>query len=408
MLIRIESIIDIVLQSIMTIIIINSCVKEIHRKNKKELIIITAILSLSFILIKGYNHSNYIYMVYNYIIYVFGILMLYRKDIVKAELAYLIIYILIRLSDLVAVNILTPCIDSLIFSEKYIMITNFSIIYIVHYIVIFYLLIKKEYVLKLHKFIIDDKLLIGVITLISIISNYDIIFYYRNMEFSYPLVKNIIIINIFVLFTLSTFYFSKMKKETEQINKLNEALDTKNGELRKIKHDYGAQISYLYGLYLMKRKEKLGQSLKSIMDSNNNIKSAVQVNYNIKNNVISNIIKPIMDKGIHIIIEDNADIDILKMPENELYKVLDNIIECVDNVNGFIIIKTYNTLDKLIINIENNIQGKRNFLFRNNKINRDLLIKSKELIEKYDGCLYISKTNLLTEFEIILPIINGI
>ncbi|MBW6408657.1 histidine kinase [Clostridium weizhouense] len=406
MLIRIESIIDIVLQSIMTIIIINSCVKEIHRKDKKELIIIIAIVSLLFILIKRYNHSNYIYMVYYYIIYIFGILILYRKDIIKAELSYLIIYILIRLSDLVAVNILTPCIDSLIFSEKYIMKINFSIIYIVHYIIIFYLLIKKEYLIKLHKFIIDDKLLIGVIVLISIISNYDIIFYYRNMEFSYPLVKNIIIINIFVFFILSTFYFSKMKKETEQINKLNEALDIKNGELRKIKHDYGAQISYLYGLYLMKRKEKLGQSLKSIIDSNNNIKSAVQVNYNIKNNVISNSIKPIMDRGIHIIIEDNADIDILKIPENKLYTVLDNIIECVDNANGFIIIKTYNTLDKLVINIENNIQGKRNFLFRNNKINKDLLMKSKELIEEYDGCLYISKTNLLTEFEIILPITN--
>ena len=39
-----------------------------------------------------------------------------------------------------------------------------------------------------------------------------------------------------------------------------------NNELKKVKHDYGAQISYLYGLHLMGQHERLGSALKDIIN----------------------------------------------------------------------------------------------------------------------------------------------
>ena len=110
----------------------------------------------------------------------------------------------------------------------------------------------------------------------------------------------------FIFFVVILVYFWKVNQKSKQIYKLNEALEIKNSELRKIKHDYGAQISYLYGLCLMERFDDLKKSLKDIINNNESTPTAVEVNKN-ENSLLSLALKPAIDKGIHVIIEEKCD-----------------------------------------------------------------------------------------------------
>ena len=74
-----------------------------------------------------------------------------------------------------------------------------------------------------------------------------------------------------------TIYFSNIEKKSNQVLIANSFLEKKNEELKKIKHDYGSQISYLYGLHLMKKYDKLGDALKNIEQRFNQLKFTIPV-----------------------------------------------------------------------------------------------------------------------------------
>ena len=82
-----------------------------------------------------------------------------------------------------------------------------------------------------------------------------------------------------ISFYRTTLYFAAIERRAREIEKLNNALEGRIEELRKVKHDYGAQISYLYGLHLMKRYERAGELLKDIINGHNSINGC---NRNIK------------------------------------------------------------------------------------------------------------------------------
>ncbi|NFA43414.1 histidine kinase, partial [Clostridium botulinum] len=247
-----------------------------------------------------------------------------------------------------------------------------------------------------------------ITVMINIIIYYSIIVKNGIIDFDNPLLKNIMIINLFIFFIISAIYFNSIKKESEQINKLNSELERKNNDLRKIKHDQGAEISYLYGLYLMSKEEKLGEALENIIENNNKVKSSIEINGS-ENRFISKILKPIIDSDTCVIIDDNMDMSLLKIPNEELYMILNNIITCIDENKGFIRVHTYNILDRLIINIECNVKDlyrrKKIRLFNNDiKIDNKKLDLAEELLEKYDGTLYSSTMFYSSEFEITLPL----
>ena len=84
-------------------------------------------------------------------------------------------------------------------------------------------------------------------------------------------------------------------------NILNKELEEKINDLKKVKHDYGAQISYLYGMHLMGKYDRLGESLKAIINGHNNIISEVEISDN--NSMITMIINGINHKGINIMVD---------------------------------------------------------------------------------------------------------
>ncbi|AOR22839.1 histidine kinase [Clostridium taeniosporum] len=408
MIIMLGSIIELFLEALVILNIVNSCVKKDSKKEKKQLSIIVFFISIVSIIIKSLN-INYNYnIIYNSMLYIVTVGILYKNDFKTAQIICNSIYALIVILSVIIIGIFYPYIDLLNLEKIYLLNTMYIIVFMLNYICLYTLFKYKKYIVRFYRFMVKDKIFISLTLAINIFVYYNIIFKKRLVDFDNPLLKNIIIINLFIFFIISAIYFSSIKKESEQINRLNCELEKKNNDLRKIKHDYGAEISYLYGLYLMNKEKKLGEALENIIENNNKVKLSIKINEN-KNGFISEILKPIIELDTCIIIDDNVDVNLLKISDEDLYIVISNIISCIDGKKGFIRIQTYNILDKLIINIECNMKNlykKRKIRFFNSNIKIDSKkIKLVEgLLEKYGGTLYVSSMFYSSEFEITLPL----
>ncbi|WP_315077585.1 histidine kinase [uncultured Clostridium sp.] len=408
MIMMLGSVIELFLEALVILNIVNSCVKKDCQKSKKELGIIIFFVSIMSIIIKSLYMNDDISIVYNSILYIITVGISYRNDLKTAQIICNSIYALIAILSVIIIGVFYPYINLLNLEEVYLIKTMYIIVFMLNYLCLYILFKYKKYIIRFYRLMVKDKIFISLTLAINLFVYHNILFKNRFLDFDSPLLKNIMVINLFIFFIISSTYFSSIKKESEQINKLNTELEKKNNDLRKIKHDYGAEISYLYGLYLMSKEEKLGQALENIIENNNKVKSSIQINGN-ENRFISKILKPIIEEETCIIIEDNADRNLLEISEKDLYVILTNIIKCVDENRGFIRIQTYNILDKLIINIECNVKDlykKRGFRLLNNDIKLDnkKLDLAEELLEKHQGTLYVSNMFYSSEFEITLPL----
>lgn len=223
----------------------------------------------------------------------------------------------------------------------------------------------------------------------------------------------------FLFFAAILLYFWRVHQKSEQILKLNEALETKNNELRKIKHDYGAQISYLYGLCLMKRFEDLKKSLKDIINRNESTATAVEISADNKS-VLSLALKPAIERGVHVIIEESCDFSKISMAQTEFYRVIHNIVNNAIKAmggKGIIIVKSYEYSQNIVIKIENNgpkipeedLENifKAGFTTKENSDNNHGygLSITKELVESCSGKIYVKSNDIITVFKILLPIL---
>ena len=216
-----------------------------------------------------------------------------------------------------------------------------------------------------------------------------------------------------------TIYFANIEKKAREITKLNNALEEKVNELKKVKHDYGAQISYLYGMHLMKKYDRLGELLKDIIDGHNNITSDVRVTDD--DSVIAMIVNSIDNKGINIIVDEQADLYETGISEMELQRVISNILRnsiTAIKSNGVITIKTYYGLNNIIIKIQNNgPKIEENIIDKIFEVGFSTkddkgsnhgfgLAIVKEIIESYCGNISVSSSEKFTEFIIKLPFKN--
>lgn len=230
------------------------------------------------------------------------------------------------------------------------------------------------------------------------------------------MIRNIECITLSIILIGIIIYFTRIQQKSNRIVELNKALEIKNNELRKIKHDYGAQISYLYGLHLMNRVDDLEKALKKIIDNNEATSSAVEITQN-GNSILSLALKPAIDKGIHVIIEEKCDLQLISMSEMELYKIISNIIDnAIISMNdeGIIIAKVYQYLGNVVIKIENSIPRldeknikdilKLGLVAKTKNDEKFKLCIVNELVGKYNGKVCIKDTDSTIEFKVILPI----
>jgi hypothetical protein len=96
---------------------------------------------------------------------------------------------------------------------------------------------------------------------------------------------------VFMIFIFTVIYFAKINEKSKEVEMLNSALKDKISELKKIKHDYGSEISSLYGLYQLGRTERLGELLKSIVEKNQAVNTSLYVNVQ-ASPIVSSILSP--------------------------------------------------------------------------------------------------------------------
>jgi hypothetical protein len=224
---------------------------------------------------------------------------------------------------------------------------------------------------------------------------------------------------IFMIFIFIVIYFAKINEKSKEVEMLNSALKDKISELKKIKHDYGSEISSLYGLYQLGRIERLGELLKGIVEKNQAVNTSLYVKVQ-ATPIVSSILNPAVSKGIDVIVSDCGEYENLPVTDGELVKVLSNIVNnsidvLKDVKDPMIRFKSYNNYDGIVITIGNNgaeippvIKNKifeTGFSTKNNESgDRGFgLGIVKDIINKYDGHISIESSDTWTQFIIEIP-----
>lgn len=340
----------------------------------------------------------------------------YKNNIKKAVAAHSMIYIIFGIYSIIFSNLIfEDMIGSL--PIKYIYYEKILVQIIPLILMIFGIKKFKDNLKQIHNYILHEKFS-NIFLIISYFMDCILMSYVLSMNVQNLFLQNIVYILFSIFCMVIIAYFGRIKKKSEQIYQLNEHLEIKNNELRKIKHDYGAQISYLYGLCLMQRFDDLKKSLKDIISNNDATPTAVSVTNNEKS-LLAAALRPAIDKGIHVIIEDKCDFSLINMNELDLFRVVSNIVNnAVKALNGkgLIIAKSYEYLGNVIIKIENNGPKIPEHHLRNifnigftTKENSDKnhgygLSIASDLVKKNNGKIKVRSNETVTEFKIILPI----
>ncbi|MGX4599749.1 sensor histidine kinase [Faecalimicrobium sp. JNUCC 81] len=336
----------------------------------------------------------------------------YIKNYEKIIIAYVITYFLFQATSIVFGNIQWSYVQSLV-SINNKEISTIVVMYIPMMLIEFLILLYVDKLYNIYQFIskkrygFDISIIVTfsldtILSLSLIIHGNDSIFF-----------KNLFIIFLLLLLVFLLLYFVNTKNKMDEISKLNKALQNKNNELKKVKHDYGSQISYVNGLYIMEQYERLGGVLRDIINGNNSISDNLKVLSN-SESIISVIVNSITTNNINVIVEEEYNVSKIDISEYDLQRIISNIISNAVTAmgeNGLIVIKTYKIFGNVYINIKNNgpkindeIINKifePGFTTKKSSENGFGLAIVKELVEKNNGELSVSSNNDFTEFKII-------
>lgn len=170
--------------------------------------------------------------------------------------------------------------------------------------------------------------------------------------------KFFIYILAFIIFVSAVVFFAKINSKNKEVESLNIQYNEKITELKKLKHDYGSEISSLYGLYQLKRYDRMGVILKEIVDRYQSMSVPISLERR-GNPIVSSVLHSASNAGVNVITIDEADYDEISLSDNELLKVVSNIVSnAVEALKGTqsptIKYKSYNTYEAIVINIINN------------------------------------------------------
>lgn len=231
--------------------------------------------------------------------------------------------------------------------------------------------------------------------------------------------KSVLYFLAFITFVMAVIYFAKINHKSKEVEMLNDALNEKITELRKIKHDYGSEISGLYGLYQLGKMDRVGEMLKSIVQRNQALNTAVSVS-DCENPIVASVLSCATSKGINVIVDDNGNYDELSITDNELLKLISNIIKNSIDVlsevkNPIIKYKSYNSYNGITITIMNNgpeiPKDIRNNIFdsgfttkKNENSDRGFgLSIVKDIITKCNGSILVESDRDWTKFKLEIP-----
>ncbi|WP_300903257.1 ATP-binding protein [uncultured Clostridium sp.] len=407
-------VINTIIQVLTMVVIINYCLDDKNKISKFKQMLLTGILSLIVIIITHLFGNSCLGSILTHLSLILIVIIVFKKDAIGAIISISIIMLAIVLNVLI-MNILYILIFHNIIPKEYYYVW-FTLMYIAQFVMEAFILLNKEFMYKIYLTIRSKKIsiisMINITLVIEFAASYQMIINdlgnsaYKGMSF--------ILLGLFIIGII--LYYSNIENKSKEILLLNKELEEKITELKKVKHDYGAQISYLYGMHLMGRYEKLGESLKAIINGHENIVSEVEITNN--DSLISMIVNSIKHKGINVIIDEQASLEDISIPEMEMQRVISNIfknsVTAMDE-KGVIIIRTYYNMDNVVIKIQNNgpkiedeIIGK---IFNAGFTTKKDICKDhgfglaivKEIIEKHKGSVAVESNTEITEFTLKIP-----
>lgn len=221
-------------------------------------------------------------------------------------------------------------------------------------------------------------------------------------------IKMILTFFIYIAMIILINYLVKVINKSYILDQLNKEMEIKNDELRKIKHDYGAQISYLYGLFLLQRWENLKEAIDKIVDMNESVSSGVIVD-NLENSIIREAFEPILNKGIHVAIEENTYLNNISVDKEELLRIISEVGKALANLineKGIILATTYISIDNIIIKVEGSGIIEEGALRDYSIIDglRDKLVGINKSVIKNGGKMLFKYNHVSTQIKISFPI----
>ena len=416
MILNITDIINSILQAVVFVILPNYCVKDRYKSKKGRSILAVSSVWLGLQIVMKFMGNSSISIIMSHLVPFVIVLMFYRRDKISVTISYSILYLVGGLSALISSKLYWAYIQPML-PKEYIELGVVVFIYGINYILFLLILMNKKIFYKLYTTIKSRNISIIFLVLLTVFLDLLLSFDKIVNWSDDPIYRGYVFAIIVLTFAGATLYFASIEKRSREIKKLNDSLEERIKELNKIKHDYGAQISYLYGLHLMKRYERAGELLKDIINGHNSIDTAIEVSNN-SDSVIAIITKGIRQTGIKVILDENADLNDIEMAEFELQKVLSNIISnavTAMNGQGILAIRTFEKFNDIVICIQNNgpmiedevidkiFQSGFSTKDNSNKEHGFGLAIVKETIEKCKGKISVTSDIEKTEFIITIP-----
>lgn len=406
--------INTIFQSLMLILIPNFCTKYRNQNSKLKLgfliVVFWFIVTLTTHLI---GNSSLGTILIHVILILMGIIV-FKKDSLGATISISIVYLFIIINTLIMSNIFLyfkADIPAAHLELAYVM-----IIYVPHFIMDIFILLRKDLIYRVYLFVRSKNLSMISLIITTVVTDFIISYNFIIYDLDNPIFKNIIFVMTGIFIIVIILYFASVEKKAKEIMLLNKELEEKINDLKKVKHDYGAQISYLYGMCLMEKYDKLSNSLKSIIDGHDNIVSEVEISNN--DSIISMIVNGIKHKGINVFVDEQASLEDINVSEMEIQRVISNILNnsvTAMNEKGLITIRTYYSLNSVVIKIQNNGPKIEDEIIdkifevgfttkENSNEEHGLgLAIVKEIVERNNGKVSVLSNDAITEFIIKMP-----
>lgn len=405
--------INTILQSLMLILIPNFCT---NYKNSRLKLLFLIGLFCFIVTITTYliGNSSLGTIIIHVVLILTGIFV-FRKDSLGATIAISIVYLCIIINTLIMSNLFLGYFQYKIPADYFEM-GYVIFIYLPHYIMDIFILLRKDLIYKVYLSIRSKNLSIMTLIIITVVADFIISFNFIMHDLDNPAFKNVMFMLMGLFIIGITFHFANIDKKSKEILLLNKELEEKINDLKKVKHDYGAQISYLYGMHLMEKYDRLGESLKAIINGHDNIISEINISNN--DSIISMVVNSIKHKGINVLVDDQASLEDTGMSEMEIQRVVSNILRnsvTAMDEKGLITIRTYYGINNVFIKIQNNgpkIEDEIidkifdvGFTTKENKCKENGfgLAIVKEIVERHNGKVTVSSNESITEFIMKIP-----
>ena len=330
----------------------------------------------------------------------------------KALVAYSIAYLLVQIVAILVTSIFWPIISNIIYDVE---LSRLLGIYIPAMILELLIIKSKDSVNVIYDNLTKSKASLGIVFILIISMDFIASISMMLNGWANIALTNVLILMIVIFIIGISVYMNSMDKKYEEINRLNNLLIAKNNELKKIKHDYGSQISYINGLYIMQQYDRLGEILKNIINGNTEVSSCVKYITN-RGSIISSVVESLDLKDIHVVVDEEFDSNLINISEYELHKIVSNILSNAITAlegKGLIIIKTYKIFNSIYISIKNNGPKIDQDILENifdtgftTKTNEDGshgygLHIVKEIVENNNGKINVSSNEEYTDFKVI-------